>query len=269
MSQVFVVPTNQQVLTTSKEFAILGFRSIIPGATVTGANEDPDHPFTFCVDYQDDTQYSPNIDSGTVNIEIRRESVETVNYVGIALHNAFQAGLTGSLDYWDGLQWVPITAFGSLKDNFPLTLPFDDIQAQRFRLNLTFTSKLFIGSIYLGEAIKFPATPSVGFQPPKYNRLDEVKSFQTAGNNFTRSRKIIRNNQAKGAFNFYLFSELEQWWLEYLDHIYDSRPVYFRWSNVVNDPIYGRQNINQPPRISYVNSFNARLDFEFNGYADR
>ena len=79
----------------------------------------------------------------------------------------------------------------------------------------------------------------------------------------------MRNNQARGSFNFYLFSELEQWWLEYLDHIYDSKPVYFRWSNIKDDPIYGRQNINRPPRITYVNSFNARLDFEFNGYADR
>ena len=112
MSQAFIVPTNTSVQSASSEYALLGFRSIIPGATVVGAAEDSDHPFTFCTDFQDDTQYSPLASSGSVTIEVRRNTNEIVNFFGMAIHNAFDAGLTGGLDRWDGAAWVEITTFG-------------------------------------------------------------------------------------------------------------------------------------------------------------
>ena len=121
----------------------------------------------------------------------------------------------------------------------------------------------------VGNAIKFPYPPSVGMTRPQYNRLDKPKMFTTEGNNITRSRLEVLGNQARGSFSFYKMDDLDEWYMEYLDHVYQSRPVFFRWSNLVDDPIYGRQNVNSISDVAYVNSFYARFDYEFNGYAKR
>ncbi len=271
MGQTFVLPNNATIVASSKDYAMYGFRSILPTASITGQVEDPDHPFSFCTDYMDDTQYSPLADSGTAEIDIATGQVESINYIGLGIFNGLSAGLALELEYYniETAQYVQVASFSDGKDTSPKIFQFDAVASNKFKIKLTWTAKLWVGCIYLGSAIRFPTTPSVGFQPGKYNRLDEVKSFQTAGNNFTRSRLVVKNNQSKGTFNFYLFAELSKWWSEYLDHIYASKPVFFAWSSNVDDPMYGRENVKTPPRITYKNSFNAAINFEFNGYADR
>lgn len=268
MSQVFVAPPISEISDVRSK-AILGFRSILRTSVISGQDEDPLHPFSFCLDFSDDTQYSPNIDSGRIEIEISSPNLEAVDYLGIAIHNGRTANLQGALDRWNNGQWSRIHSFGNLSNNFPLTLKFDETTAQRFRLVLEFSSKLYIGCIYLGKSIAFPCTPSVGLQAPTFNRIDEVQSFSTEGNNFTRGRLVERGNQCVGDFRFYAFEELEAWWNEYQDHIYQSKPVFFLWdSNKINDPIFGRQAI-PAPTIRYDTSLHARLGFDISGYANR
>lgn len=279
MSQVFVLPSASDVITSSEEFAMLGFRSILRDASISGADgsaipEDPDHPFSFCTDFSDDTQYSPDIDSGTVTIEIRTDDISTVDYIGIAIHNGQDASLSGELQRYNGAGYDTINSFGSLRNNFPYTIPLSEAYtSNRWRIVLNFTSKLYIGAIHIGESIRFGKTPSVGLTPPRYNRLDQSLSFTTEGNNFTRGRVIERGNQCEGEFRFYAFEELEQWYLDYMTHAILARPVFFRWSSLINDPIYGRQNLsssgNPLPAIQYDTSLHCRLRFDFRGYAAR
>lgn len=279
MSQVFALPSSSEVISGSQEFATIGFRSILREASISGPSgaetpEDPNHPFSFCTDFSDDTQFSPNIESGSVTIEVRTDEIETVDYIGIAIHNGQDAELSGELQRYNGTGYETINSFGSLRNNFPYTIPFaSQFTSTRWRIVLNFTSKLYIGAIFLGESIRFGKTPSLGLSPPRFNRLDRSLSYTTEGNNFTRGRIIERGNQCEGEFRFYAFEEMDEWYLDYMTHAILARPVFFRWSSLVNDPIYGRQNLsssgNPMPTIRYDSALHCRLSFDFRGYAAR
>ena len=265
-----VIPSGTAVQkASSKEYSILGFRNALTTATITGPNEDSSYPFSFAIDYNDDTQYSPTIDSGTVTIEANLSGINSINYIGFAVHNAGSAGLTLTLQSYNGSTYDQVGIWGSFKDNNPFVIDFTANTANRYRIILTFTSKLYLGYLSIGEAIIFPRTPSLGLETGKYNRLDEVVNFNTSGNNVTRSRLLLKGSQTKGAFNFYSFDDLDDWYQDYQDHIHASKPLFFKWSKLKDDNIYGRQNMKNKPKIGYVNSFMTKFDFEFNGYAYR
>ena len=187
----------------------------------------------------------------------------------MAVHNALTAGLSLTVEtYLDGT-WTTRGTYGSIGDENPLMGVFDDVSASRVRITLNYTSKLYIGYMSLGKAVKFPFTPSLGLNRPQYSRLDRVDNFSTAGNNVTRSRVRVRGNVARGSFDVYKMSDLDEWYSEYINHVYEGKAVFFRFSNVVDDVIYGRQNPSSLADITYQKSAITSFTYEFIGYTKR
>ena len=80
--------------------------------------------------------------------------------------------------------------FASLQDDKPFMHTFArPVTTQKQRLTLTFTSKLYIGTIFIGKSLTALSTPDLGFQPAKFAPLDEVEQFTTDGNNTIMGRK--------------------------------------------------------------------------------
>jgi len=264
---VLVVNTSTQSQTSSCEFSIFGFRTLLPNSTITGANEDPEYPFSGCTDFPDNTKYSPLPSSGTVEILMSQTQISQIDYFGMAIHNAQSANLYAKLDYWNGSGWVKIFDFTSLQDDKPFMSVFDSVNTSKQRLTLTFTSKLYIGTIFIGKSLQGLSTPDLGFQPAKFAQLDEVEQFTTDGNNTIMGRRIDKGKQAKGSFSLVSFDELDDWYEEYQNWVLDSKPLFFKWSDAKDEVVYGRQNPDKLTKPTYTQSFYTTLNFEINGYA--
>ena len=266
MSSAIVVDTTAQTSTQNCDVSILGYKSLLPTSSVSGANEDPVFPFTNALDYRDNTKYSPNIDSGSVTIVFSQSSSTNVNYFAFAIHNSQDAGLTGTLEVDSGSGFEVVYEFSGVSNNKPVLFYFGDKSSAGQRLTLNFTSKLYIGSINIGDAIVFSRPPSLGYQPANTAPLDEVEQFTTEGNNFIVGRRLSRGFQDKGAFRFLSFEDAS-WFEEYQNHVLNSKTLYFKWNNETSQATYGLQNPKNLTKPSYVTSFHFDFSFDISGYA--
>ena len=262
-----VVDTSLQATQQANDFSVLGFRTVLIGSTITGESEDPLFPFANAVDFRDNTKYSPLATSGSVVITFVQTAATDIDYFGFAIHNSEEAGLSGQLEVDSGFGFEIVAEFNGLKSNRPFLKFFGTKNSIQQRLTLNFTSKLFIGSIYIGKAVVFNRTPSLNFQPARFSSLDTVEQFRTDGNNFITGRRETRGFQSKGTFRFVNFTDIEDIWVDFSDHVLDSKPVFFKWSNVKDQVVFGIQPANRLHKPSYVTSNHSDVTFEINGYA--
>lgn len=249
------------------DFSVLGFRSVLPTVTtITGAAEDPLFPFANVLDFSDNTKYSPLAASGTVIIDFAQSSPVDMDYFAFAIHNSQDAGLTGQLEVDSGAGFVVVAEFASIKNNRPFLKYFGTKTTQRQRLTLNFTGKLFIGTIFLGVAVVFNRTPSLGFQPGRFSSLDKVEQFTTDGNNFVIGRRIKRGNETKGTFRFVNFDDIEAIWEDVMEHVFESKSLFFKWSNVKDQTIFGIHPADKLSSPTYVTSHHSDITFTIRGY---
>tara|TARA_R110000822_G_scaffold5332_2_gene22792 strand:+ start:5941 stop:6741 length:801 start_codon:yes stop_codon:yes gene_type:complete len=263
---VIVVDTTAATATASTDRSIIGFDSILPISTVSGENADTLNPFSNCLDYRDNTKYSPAISAGTIVIEFTQSLFQSIDYFAFAIHNSQDAGLTGTYEVDDGTGYAVVAEFASLANNKPFVKYFGSISTVRQRLTLSFTSKLYIGTIYTGAAVVMDRTPSLGFQPAKYASLDTVEQSTTQGNNFIIGRREKRGNQAKATFRYVRFDDLDTWYNDFSEHVLDSKPIFFKWSETKDQSVYGLQNYKTLTKPTYVTSNHADISLELNGY---
>ena len=247
--------------------SILGFRSALPTSTIIDANEDSLYPFVNALDYRDNTQYSPSIDSGSVTIEFRQAADVELDYLGIAIHNGKAAGLTGFLELLINGVWTVVANFTPLGDLKTICEKFDLQSSQRQRLTLNFTSKLYIGTIYLGKSWQFSRMPNEGFTPANSNNIDEVVGFQSNTGQFIISRRKQVGYAQSGSFDFIAFDEINVEYIDYMNHVKDGKPFFMKWDVNVNQNIFGQHaspnNLRAP---SYTSANTATFDFEMVGY---
>lgn len=266
MSSPLVVDTTIQDSIQNADVSILGYESILPSSAISGEAEDPDFPFSNALDYRDNTKYSPVATNGTVVINFTQGAAQTVNYFAFAIHNSQDAGLSGQLEVDSGAGFEIVAEFSGVTSNKPMLYYFGDKQTSTQRLTLNFTSKLYIGSINVGNAIVFQRPPSLGYQQASTAPLDKVEQFTTEGNNFIVGRRLSRGFQDKGTFRFLSIDEAT-WFEDYQNHVLDSKTLYFKWNNQKPQTTYGLQNPQNLTKPTYVTSFHFDFSFDINGYA--
>lgn len=253
-----------------RALTLLEIQTLESGAALPDTNsseEDPLFPFVNTLDFRDNTKYSPLVTSGTVVLTFVQPAPTDIDYFAFAIHNSQDAGLSGQLEVDSGSGFEVVVEFVGVKNNLPFLKFFGTKNSIQQRLTLKFTSKLFIGTIYIGKAIIFNRTPSLGFQPARFSSIDTVEQFRTDGNNFITGRREIRGFQSKGTFRFVNFTDIEEFWVDFSDHVLDSKPVFFKWSNVKDQVVFGIQPANRLHKPSYVTSNHSDVTFEINGYA--
>jgi hypothetical protein len=262
-----VVDTSLQATQQANDFSILGFRTVLDVSTITGEAEDPLFPFANTIDFRDNTKYSPLATSGSVVITFVQTVPTDIDYFGFAIHNSEEAALSGQLEVDSGSGFEVVAEFNGLKNNRPFLKFFGTKNSIQQRLTLNFTSKLFIGAIYVGRAVVFNRTPSLGFQPARFSSLDTAEQFTTDGNSFITGRREVRGFESKGTFRFVNFTDIEEVWEDFANHVLDSKPVFFKWSNIKDQVIFGIQPPNRLHKPSYVTSNHSDVTFVINGYA--
>ncbi|MDB4352480.1 hypothetical protein OAA60_03505 [Porticoccaceae bacterium] len=251
--------------------AIIGFRSLLMNSTYTGQDESPDYPFSNCLDFRDNTQYSPLATSGSVVIEFNQSSVSDVDYIGIGIHNGITAGLSGKLEVQSDGVWYEVATLAPTGDNKTMIAYFDSISSLRQRLTLNFTSKLFIGNIYLGKAWVFDKTPNIGFTPGYTNSLDKLEGFNSETNQFMMGRVIDRGFGQRGQFDFISWADgdgsFNLQYVDYMNHVKSGKPVFMKWNKNLQQNFFGRAaNPNSLQAPTYSTNTAGTFYFDYKGF---
>ena len=258
--------------TTSGCEAIIGFRSVLPNSTVSGEAASPNYPFSNCLDFRDNTQYSPLTESGTVFIEFNQSSPSEVDYIGIGIHNGITAGLTGTFEVYFENVWVPVATLTPIGDNKTMIASFDPLISSRQRLTLNFTNALFIGNIYVGKAWVFDKTPNIGFVPGHTNSLDKLEGFNSETNQFMMGRVVKRGFGQKGQFDFIKWAGdtngFELQYVDYMNHVKSGKAVFMKWNKELQQNFFGRAaNPNSLQAPAYINNTTGTFYFDYRGFA--
>lgn len=251
--------------------AIIGFRSVLRSSTYSGQAEDAMYPFSNCLDFRDNTQYSPAATIGSVVIYFSQLAGSEMDYLGIGIHDGRTAGLSGKLEVLTGGDWVEVAVFSPTGDNKTIVEYFDGIVSSRQRLTLNFTSKLHIGNIYLGKAWVFDKTPAIGFTPGHTNSLDKLEAFNSDTNQFMMARVIKRGYGQKGQFNFIPWADerdsFESQYIEYMEHVKSGKAVFMKWNKDLQQNFFGRAaNPNSLQAPTYANNTSGTFYFDYKGF---
>jgi sulfur relay (sulfurtransferase) DsrF/TusC family protein len=251
--------------------AVLGFRNLFESSNlVSPSSEDSDYPIELAYDYKTNTEYSPSITSGSATITIYQTVPSIVNYFGLFSKNAGDCELSFEVEVLnlDNGLYEEVGSRGSFANEKPQMIQFDDVLSTSQRITLYFTSKCYISALAIGEAVIFSRTVSSGYQPGRNASLDEVMNFSTDGNNFIQGRRITNGFQEKAPINYQPYSEIDEWWSEFMNHVLDSKQIFFMANNQIQTKsFYGLQVVNSLTKPSYKNSTHTDIDFEINGYA--
>lgn len=269
VGRTLVIPSTTEIARSCA--AIIGFRSLLTSSTYTGENEDSLYPFSNCLDFRDNTQYSPSVESGSVSVTFDQLSDSDVDYLGIGIHNGKTAGLSGKIEVQVNGVWIETGTLAPTGDNKTMIVYFDTLSSSRQRLTLNFTSKLFIGNIYLGKAWVFDKTPSVGFTPGYTNSLDKLESFSSETNQFIMGRRIKRGYEQKGKFDFIKWADDEdsfnRQYVDYMEHVKSGKALFMKWNKNLQQNFFGRAsnpNSLQPP--TYATNTTGTFTFDFKGF---
>lgn len=266
---IVVEEASQSVTSCS---AIIGFRTVLLTSTVTGDNSNPLYPFSNCLDFRDNTQYSPSIQSGSVVIEFNQTVESVIDYIGVGIHNGVSAGLSGTLEVLSEGVWIPVASLNPLGDNKTMIAKFDGVASSTQRLTLNFSASLFIGNIYIGKAWAFDKTPSLGFTPAHTNSLNKLEGFNSETNQFIMGRVIERGFGQKGQFDFIRWSgttdSFELQYVDYMNHLKSGKAVFMKWNADLQQNFFGRASNPsslQPP--SYNTNTTGTFYFDYKGFA--
>ena len=268
MSNVFVVSSNDSIY-AERCRAVLGFRNVMTKSTVTVSSEDSAYPKELMYDHKSNTEYSPAATSGSAVINIYNSN-QKINYVGIFSKNAFECDLSFKIEVFDATTaaYVDMGTYSVTQNGVPRVVNFDTVQSSNAqRITLYFTSKCYIAALYVGEAIVFSRAPSLGYQPGRNSSLDEVSQFTTDGANFTQGRRIGNGFQEKGVVKFQRYSDMDIWWREYMNHVLDSKPIFWLNNNQLDNAVYGLQDPSTLQKLDYKTRHLTDFEFDIKGFA--
>lgn len=247
----------------------LAYKTILPTGYVYVDNEDSSYPASLLYDYRTNTEYSPSVTSGSVDIIVNGLSTFNFDYVGLLCKNAGDCELSFEVFYIDPdtASYVSLGSRSSFANGVPQMLTFDRVITTEFKVVINFTSKCYIAALYGGEAIIFDRTVSTGYQPARNASMDEVESFRTDGNNFTQARRLYNGFQEKASLRYVPYSTVDEFWPSFMNHVLDSKPFFFMANNQNQKCVFGQQNPANLIKPTYKNSHHTDLDFEIQGYA--
>jgi hypothetical protein len=250
--------------------AVLGFRNLFNSGSSSASSFDSNYPLSLLYDNKTNTEYSPSMTSGSVQITLNQSVASTVNYIGIFSKNAGDCGLSYTVELLSPLTGIyEQVASGTNNGNaIPLMSSFKGFMSISQRVTISFTSKCFISTMFIGEAVVFGRTVSVGYQPGRNASMDEVSNFSTDGNNFIQGRRITNGYEEKAPINYQPYGFVDMWWREFMNHVLDSKPIFFMANNQLqNNCIFGLQNPQTLTKPSYKNSHHTDIDLEIRGWA--
>lgn len=250
--------------------AVLGFRNLMVTGAATTSSNSTNYPFYLAYDNKTNTEYSPGINSGTVTITVTSSTLQKSNYFGIFSKNAGSCGLSVTVETLDPVSgnFVVVGTITGMENARPRMIYWKDTQSLIQRITLTFTSKCYISHMAIGEGVVFSRTVSTGYQPARNASRDEVMNFSTDGANFVQGRRIFNGYEERAEVRFQKYDWVDLWWREFMNHVLDSKPIFFMANNQrQNNCVFGMQIPDRLTKPNYRNKDSTDIELEINGWA--
>ena len=250
-------------------YTVIGFKNFLPSASVSGANADAEYPLLNAFDQKDETKYSPANSTGSVTILFNfGANAQEIDYFAYGFHNGISAGLSIKVEYLTGGSFVTATETSGTANDRPYLYHFEPVTTNQVRITLNFTSKLYIGALYVGKAMVFERTPNIGFNPARFNPLDEATVSNTQGGNFVIGRRLPRGFGERGEISLInVTPAYRNEVLEYNENALNSNLVFVKWHQKLDDVILGRQDPKALNGLPYNSSVLTSFIWDVKGYA--
>lgn len=187
--------------------------------------------------------------SGITVIEVQLPSAKTINCFTLAGANLFSATINISFYLWDAntLQYDLIVTATSGRDNQPVMVVFENQISSKVKIEINAGAPFQIGELAFGECLKMPVTPSVGFQPARWDTKDEITHHVSEYNNFGRSTINTRGNSEVLPFNMIPHTFMRDVWAYFIDEA-KGLPIWVAWNQqkYPAECIYGKWSQDKP-----------------------
>ena len=162
---------------------------------------------------------------------------ETVNFVGLAAHNFGETDCAVTVEYStdSGSNWTAVNVTATATDNSNVGLYFEDIDAQDWRISLTFadSADIQVGAAYLGYALTMERSFYGGFAPPVQATEVELMGNWTQGGNFVATTVTRYGKSASFEFNYLTDTFVRGAQFQELQRQFNTgRPFFFAWRPV-------------------------------------
>lgn len=127
--------------------------------------------------------------------QITPDSIQTVNYVGIAAHTIGSSGGTVGVEFWDGADWT-LVAETTPEDNSAILFLFEDVEdGEIWRLTLTGPAAPRVGVVYAGKTLDMERPLYGGHSPINLSR-QTVYANNVSERGQWLGRSIVRSGSA-------------------------------------------------------------------------
>lgn len=146
------------------------------------------------------------------------------------------------------------------KDNQPLCVFITDTRASELVFEFDANDTLEVGELFFSKAITMPRKPSVGLQPARWMKNDEVGSSRTEANQFSNSTILRRGSTERATFNLIPISFMEVEFKRFIDEA-QGLPIFFCWNQRYPlQSVYGTWQTNSPSYDSgFLSSFTLTI----------
>lgn len=250
-------------------YTVIGFKNVLPSASVSNTGEDPSYPLLNAFDQKDETKYSPLINSGSIVMTFNLGAAQqAVDYFAFGFHNGITAELSVKIEYLFDGSFITINDISGVANDKPYLYHFEPVTTNQIRITLSFTSKLYIGALYVGKAMVFERTPNIGFNPARFNSLDETTVSETQGGNFVIGRRLPRGFEERGEISqLTITPAFRNEVIEYNENALNSNLVFVKWHQKIDDVILGRQDPRSLKGLPYDSSLLTSFAWNIKGYA--
>lgn len=204
--------------------ARIGYRTIVPDATVTASSEAPDFPASAVAHPLTYERWRPT--AAPAELLIDAGGWVDVDYVAIAAHTIGSADATVVIAHsQDGEDWTDAMVIDPDSDNAIMAL-FEQVTARYWRIQISEVAE--IGVVYIGRALVMQRGIYGGHSPGTLSRQTEISPTRSVTGQFL-GRSIVR----QGFNTSYEWSNLTAgWYRQEFDPFVEAalrRPFFIAW----------------------------------------
>lgn len=153
--------------------ARIGYRSVLPAATLSGTSGQPGYPLSAITNPATYERYTPSAMPATIQADAG--AAVAVDYIGIAAHTLGSSGCTVYVESSpDATTWTTRLTL-TPTDDTTLFGMFDSVSARYWRIRITGTTAPTVGVVYLGAALTMQRELYGGHTPLVLARMTAVR----------------------------------------------------------------------------------------------
>ncbi len=241
---------------------VIGYHNLVTGTNITTTTESTSYPAINLANVATYLKWQGTDDSSDEYITMDLQSVDDVDYVGVAKHNWFTQQITVSLEAFNGSTWDEVVQEFIPPTDEALIMRFTPQGITQLRIRLQPGLDVPEASVvYAGKLLVMQRRLYVGVTPVNMARVAQVVNGRSESGNFLG--RIVRNEALKLSVQFQNLTP--SWYRTYLDPFIRASkdvPFFFAWRPgtypyevgycwLMGDPIPSNQSSNGNMRISF------------------